>query len=116
MLEKAHPSGIAAVVERFQDNSYIVHNYTTYGDHPDDNMPFTNPVSDYRLAHKSSNDFLRGLETNTDYFNTAGVLQKRTMNNYEVLTGSLTEVQAIELKPTVSISDGSSGLIMSTAH
>jgi YD repeat-containing protein len=102
------PIGYSRVVERFQDNSYIVHNYTTYGDHPDDNMPFTNPVSDYRLAHKSSNDFLRGLETNTDYFNTAGVLQKRTMNNYEVLTGSLTEVPSIELKPTVSILDFSS--------
>lgn len=97
------PVGYSRVVERFMDSSFIVHNYTTYDDHPDDQMPFTNGYSDSLLAHKSSNDFWRGLETSTDYYNSAGILVKKISNSYDTLAGSLTNVQAIELKPTVGI-------------
>lgn len=97
------PVGYSRVVERFQDNSFIVHHYTTYEDYPDETMPFLNGFSNSLLAHKSSNDFWRGLETNTDYYNSAGIIQKSILNNYDTLAGSLTNVQSIELKPTVQI-------------
>jgi hypothetical protein len=97
------PIGYSRVVERFMDGSFIVHYYTTYEDYPDDQMPFTNGYSDSLLAHKSSNAFWRGLETSTDYYNSAGILVKNITNSYDTLAGSLTNVQAIELKPTVGI-------------
>lgn len=97
------PVGYSRVVERFQDNSYIVHNYTTYDDYPDETMPFTNGFSDPHLAHMSSNDFWRGLETSTSFYNSAGIIQKRILNSYDTLAGSLTNVQSIELMPTVGI-------------
>jgi YD repeat-containing protein len=97
------PVGYRRVVERFQDNSYIVHNFTSYEDYPDETMEFTNGFSDPELAHMSSNDFWRGLETNTDYYNSAGILQKAISNDYDTLPGSLTDVQCIEVKPTVGI-------------
>ncbi|MFL9485700.1 hypothetical protein ACI6Q2_23155 [Chitinophagaceae bacterium LWZ2-11] len=102
------PIGYSRVVERFQDNSYIVHRYTTYGDYPDETMSFLNGYSNSQLAHMTSNDFWRGLETGTDYYNAAGIIQKRISNSFQVLPGSETNVQAIELKQTVSIIDGSS--------
>jgi len=97
------PVGYSRVVERFQDNSSIVHTYTTYDDHPDEIMPFTNSYSNSKLAHMTSNDFWRGQETTTSTYNAAGTILKRVTKNYDVLPESITDVQCIELKPTVSI-------------
>lgn len=102
-ITEGAPVGYSRVVERFQDNSYIVHYFKTYGDYPDEMMPFLNEYSNSMLAHMSSNDFQRGVETNTNYYNANGVLQKEIINTYTVMPESVTDVQAIELKPTVGI-------------
>lgn len=108
-ISEGSPVGYSRVVERFQDNSTIVHYYDTYGDHPDEKMSFTNGYSDSRLAHMSSEDFQRGQETGTEYYNASGVIQKVISNSYDVLPESITDVQAIELKPTVGIQEYLSG-------
>ncbi len=97
------PVGYSRVVERFQDNSSIVHFYTTYDDYPDETMPFLNGFSDPKLAHMSSNNFQRGMETKIVYYNTNGAIQKEINNSYTVLQESVADVQAIELKPTVQV-------------
>lgn len=101
------PIGYSRVVEHFQDSSYVVHNYTAGV--PDDWNSFTSYSSDYKLAHMSSNDCWRGLEWKTEYYNASGIKQKEVINYYDTLVGSLANVLAIELKPTVTITDFSSG-------
>lgn len=97
------PVGYRRVVERFQDNSYIVHNYTTYEDYPDEIMPFLNGYSNSQLAHMSSNNYQRGLETRTRYYKADGVLLKDITNSYAVLSEGAANIQSIDLKPTVGI-------------
>lgn len=104
-IGEGSPVGYSRVVERFEDNSYIVHNYTSYEDYPDETMPFLNGYSNPKLAHMSSNEFHRGLETNTTYYSANEIKQKEIINTYEILPGSLTDVQSIELKPTVGIQE-----------
>jgi len=102
------PIGYSRVVERFQDSSFIVHNYTSYSGYPDEMMTFTNGFSSPKLAHMSSMEFQRGLEFKTDYYNTEEILQKEIINSYAVLPESVTDVQCIELKPTFGIVFGGS--------
>jgi len=97
------PVGYSRVVERFQDNSYIVHYFKSYDDYPDEINSFTNGYSSPLLAHMTSHDWQRGQETNTVYYDANGVIQKEIINNYDVLPSTETNVQAIEIKPTVGI-------------
>ncbi len=105
------PIGYSRVVERFQDSSYIVHYFTTYSDYPDDFVTFTNGFSNYKLAHMSSKDYMRGLETNTSYYSPSGTLKKEVINEYTELPSSQEDIQSIELKPTVGIEDGGSSVV-----
>lgn len=103
------PIGYSRVVERFQNGSYIEHNYTTYEDYPDDIMTFMTGYVNAKLAHMSSNAFQRGLETRTRYYDANGILTKDVTNDYTVLPTSLTNVQCLDLKSTVEITANGGG-------
>lgn len=97
------PVGYSRVVEHFQDGSSIEHKYTTYGDYPDDIETFITGYVNAKLAHMSSNDFQRGLETRTRYYNPGGILLKDISNDYTVLSQSVTDVPCLDLKNTVQV-------------
>ncbi|MDM8176924.1 YD repeat-containing protein [Olivibacter sp. 47] len=92
--------GYSRVVERFPDNSYTVHKFTTYGDYPDQENSFNEGTSNGLLAHLTSMNFMRGLENEVITYDINNRPLKRVINEYEVLSGASLNIVGVDIKPT----------------
>ncbi|GEP98960.1 hypothetical protein [Chitinophaga cymbidii] len=95
--------GYSRVVEKLEDSSSIVHEFTTYDEYPDIMTDFSNGFSDYRLSHLISRNHFRGFEKSVSYYNSSGNIVKQINNTISHIEPAALDIPAVDIKPTFNI-------------